>query len=88
MTTRRIRSVPARSSDPVRLNWRASSVNRRAYAPDLTAVARTTQEPATTTDPDRTIVPTTLATGSASPVSNDSSTSNPICSTTTPSTGS
>ena len=84
---RRIRLVPATSSDQVRAYRRASALSRAAYDASPTAVACTRPRPATTMDPDRTSSPGPLGTGSDSPVSRASSTVSPADDRTTPSTG-
>ncbi len=69
--------VPDTSSEPVRVNLRASVASLTAYASAPTAVARNRPLPATTIEPERSWASPVLATGSDSPVSRDSSTSRP-----------
>ena len=80
--------VPATSSERVTVKRRASAASLVAYASAPTAVAWNRPWPATTIDPDRTWSSGAFATGSASPVSSDSSISRPADSRTTPSAGS
>ena len=75
VTNFRMRSMPARSSELTSVNLAACAVSCAAYASAPTFVARYTPEPETTKAPDMSSSPTDLATGSASPVSIDSSTS-------------
>ena len=86
VTIRRILSIPLRSSERVRLNRRPCSASCAAYACAPTRVARNRPLPAATNDPDSTSSPGDLITGSASPVSSDSSTSSAAASSTSPST--
>lgn len=78
--------MPLRSSELTRLKRRASSASCEAYASLPTRVAVNVPEPATTKLPDITGSPGCLTTGSASPVSSDSSTSRLSPEVTVPST--
>ena len=86
VTYRRIRSIPLRSSERVRVNRRASWARRAAYDAPPTSVARDRPVPAATNEPLSTRSPGCFRTASDSPVSRDSSTSRPSAITTSPST--
>ncbi|CAM5530079.1 hypothetical protein SFUMM280S_06978 [Streptomyces fumanus] len=86
VTYSRMVEIPERSSEWTRVNRDASSANCAAYASRPTLTARYAPPPATTKLPDITWSPGRLTTGSASPVSSDSSISSPSASTHTPST--
>lgn len=86
VTYLRIVEMPERSSDWTSVKREASSASCAAYASRPTLVARKAPPPATTKLPDMTWSPGCLTTGSASPVSRDSSISSPSASTHTPST--
>ena len=81
------RSIPARSSEWMVVNWRASAVIFAAREVAPTAVSRTLPDPPITDEADRTLSPGTLPTGSFSPVSRDSSRSRPSLVSTTASAG-
>lgn len=86
VTYLRIRLMPLRSSEWTRVKRLASSASWAAYACRPTLVAVKAPPPATTKLPDIIRSPGFLRTGSASPVSSDSSTSRPSLSSTSPST--
>ena len=81
------RLIESRSSEVVVWNFRACAVSRPAKESAPTRVTRYDAEPETTNDPDMRSSPADLSTGSASPVSRLSSTSNPSVDNTSPSTG-
>ncbi|SCG09319.1 hypothetical protein GA0115255_125222 [Streptomyces sp. Ncost-T6T-2b] len=82
----RIVLMPLRSSEWTSVKRDASSASCAAYASRPTFVAVNAPPPATTKLPDITGSPVRLSTGSASPVSSDSSISRLSASATTPST--
>ncbi len=86
VTYLRIVEMPVRSSEWTSVNRLASSASCTAYASRPTFVAVNAPPPATTKLPDMTWSPGCLTTGSASPVSSDSSISRPSASTHSPST--
>lgn len=86
VTYLRIVEMPERSSEWTRVKRLASSASWAAYASRPTFVAVNAPPPATTKLPDITWSPGCLTTGSASPVSSDSSISRPSVSTHSPST--
>lgn len=86
VTYLRIWLMPVRSSEWTRVKRDASSASWAAYASRPTLVAVNAPPPATTKLPDITFSPGFLTTGSASPVSSDSSISRPSLSRTSPST--
>ncbi|OAH12126.1 hypothetical protein STSP_45870 [Streptomyces jeddahensis] len=86
VTYLRIVEMPVRSSEWTSVKREASSASCAAYASRPTLVAVNAPPPATTKLPDITGSPGFLTTGSASPVSSDSSISSPSASATAPST--
>ncbi len=78
--------MPDRSSERVNANRRPSTAKRRPYAFSPTTSAVWRPVPATTHDPENSVSPGSFATGSASPVRSDSSTSKPSDCSTGPST--
>ena len=74
--------MPPRSSLRTSENCFASAVMRAAYESPPTRMTRASPLPATTVEPDMSSRPGPEATGSASPVSSDSSTSSPCASST------
>ncbi len=77
--------MPSISSERVSVKRRASVASRRAYASAPIAVAWNRPRPATAMLPDNTSAPSSLVTGSDSPVSIDSSSSSPSTDCTIPS---
>lgn len=86
VTYLRMVEMPLRSSEWTSVKRDASSASCAAYASRPTRVAVNAPPPATTKLPDITGSPGFLCTGSASPVSSDSSISRPSASTVSPST--
>ncbi len=78
--------MPVRSSEWTSVKRDASSASCAAYASRPTLVAVNAPPPATTKEPDITLSPGFFSTGSASPVSSDSSISSPSASRISPST--
>lgn len=86
VTYLRIVEMPERSSEWTSVKREASSASCAAYASRPTLVAVNAPPPATTKLPDIILSPRFFTTGSASPVSSDSSTSRLSASATSPST--
>ena len=79
--------IPARSSEKIGRKVRASAAREAAWEREPTALRRTRPDPPVTEEPDSTVSPGLLVTGSFSPVSRDSSRSSPSAVRTSPSAG-